>query len=63
MLVKGSKCLQEAEAAAKKVPYKQTFRKVKLDPEQRAEVILLPCLCLVVICATPATMPEHVTLL
>ena len=33
-------CLQEAEAAAKRVPYKQTFRKAKIDPEQRAEVML-----------------------
>lgn len=33
-------CPQEAEAAAKRVPYKQTFRKAKIDPEQRAEVVL-----------------------
>ena len=33
-------CLQAAEAAAKRVPYKQTFRKAKIDPEQRAEVVV-----------------------
>ncbi len=33
--------LQASEAATHKVPYKQTFRKSKLDPEQRAEVRFL----------------------
>ena len=40
LLAAPSSCLQEAEAAAKRVPYKQTFRKAKIDPEQRAEVIM-----------------------
>ena len=39
LLVTPTFCLQAAEAAAKRpAAYKQTFRKAKIDPEQRAEV-------------------------